>query len=77
MTEFCVIIDEDNDTIVVVTEGKQHSADLTDTDTGVVLTDVIGDENILRAALSAWDGQEGTWAITEEELRHRGGGWLR
>ena len=38
------------------------------------LFDVVGDENLCRAALTAWSGPN-VFELTDDELAERGGGW--
>lgn len=64
-------VTEDPNTVTVEYLGRTHSAVWDDDEN---LTDVVGDENLLRAAMIAWDGSE-QMEISADDLAKAGGGW--
>lgn len=67
-----VEIQEEPNTVRVVYNGETHTGTWNDKEE---IADLQGNENILRAALLAWEGEEGEWEIEPEELTNRSQGW--
>ena len=67
-----ITVTERPQTVRVEHDGRTHTARWRD---GEVLSRVQGDEGLLRAALTAWSGQEGEWEISPSDLGEQGGGW--
>jgi len=69
-----VRVTEDPNTVTVEHLGKVHSGTWPeDADEGE-WQDVVGDVNLLRAAMTAWNG-EPSFEVSPQELSERGGGW--
>lgn len=64
-------VTEDPNTVTVEYLGRIHSAAWDDDEN---LTGVTGDENLLRAAMIAWDGSE-QMEVSADDLAKAGGGW--
>lgn len=58
-------VTEDPNTVRVEYLGRVHTGVWDDEEN---IDDVEGDESILRAAVLAWDGQEGVWEISPDAL---------
>jgi rubrerythrin len=63
--------DDVSGSILVIYNGKTHSANWQQDET---LNRVVGDEYLLKAAMTAWEGAN-EFSLTERELEQRGGGW--
>ena len=62
-------------TVTVVRDGQTHTGRWHEcVGNDGQLYDTHGDFNLLRAALTAWDG-DNEFELTDEELADRGGGW--
>jgi hypothetical protein len=57
--------------VLVVYDGKTHRANWRQDET---LSRVVGDEYLLKAVMTAWEGVN-EFSLTERELEQRGGGW--
>ena len=72
------VTEEPDYTVRVEYKGEVHQGTWKDDDSLVGEHEVSatrGDRAILAAALTAWQGQEGEFALTEEELAKQGGGF--
>ena len=67
-----VVVKERPNTVRVERLGTTHTAGWRNDES---LRNVVGDESLLRAAMLAWDGQDGEWEISEDELSGRSQGW--
>lgn len=71
MEQVTVKITERPNTCTVTYKGRTHTCRWRNEE---VVTNVIGDECLLKAALTAWDGPN-EFVLTADELKERSGGW--
>lgn len=64
-------VTENPERVTVTFQGKTSSANWADEER---LKNVKGDEHILRAAMSAWNGEVGPFTMTADQLAELGGG---
>ena len=69
-----VVVSEDPNFVTVEYLGKVHSAKWPDDADSGELEDVVGDEALIRAALTAWEG-DNEFELPASEFAARSGGW--